>query len=190
MCVYICTYIYMYIYTYLYYSLVLSCFFFLSLNCVCAPSFSVSVFLSCMPVLLSLFFPLHLYCSSVCIEKIVKSPLLHTFTPLPPPPTGAFLFSLVLIRSVSFSLVLCLPVINPQEVDAITRLSVAPTMSSLYYQLYKDSVVDVGLCATARSNRSTSPPFPIHCQNAVVFSFHLLYIYTYIHIYIYIYIHV
>jgi hypothetical protein len=40
--------------------------------------------------------------------------------------------------------------IDEKELDSLTRLSVAPSMSSLYYQLFKDSDVDVGHCATAR----------------------------------------
>ena len=40
--------------------------------------------------------------------------------------------------------------IDAKVLDSLTRLSVAPSMSSLYYQLFKDSDVDVGHCATAR----------------------------------------
>jgi hypothetical protein len=43
-----------------------------------------------------------------------------------------------------------------KDLEAMTRLSVAPSMSSLYYQLYKDSDVDVGHCASARTNRDST----------------------------------
>ena len=46
--------------------------------------------------------------------------------------------------------------LDSKDLEAMTRLSVAPSMSSLYYQLYKDSDVDVGHCASARTNRDST----------------------------------
>ena len=51
---------------------------------------------------------------------------------------------------------------DPKVLEAFTRLSVAPSMSSLYYQLYKDSEVDVGHCATARSKSKSERSFDSH----------------------------